>query len=292
MYDRRLDAIVAAAKSGSFTQAAAQLNISTPALVKQVSGFEAEYGVTLFKRSHAGVELTAAGYLLVEDACQIIRYANDALRRARNSNGAGNTVRMGVSVTSPGRQTLNLWPKVHELRPDLKLDLVTVGSLYESQRSVMLNLGQTIDIVQTSFSTIRWGGACQLLRLFDVPFFIDIPRTNPLSGQKTIHLAELTGMRIRILRNGNDPMDRLRDEMLEHGNIEVVDVETFSVALFDDAMEKGDAVLTCGAWSGIHPGFRGVRLAWSEMVPTYLAYPLDPSPQVSAFVRTVAQFLE
>lgn len=292
MYDRRLDSIIAAAELGSFSRAAAKLNISTPALVKQVSGFEAEYRVTVFKRSHAGVELTTAGYLLVADAKQLKRSADDALRRARNAASNGRSVRMGVSITSPGRQTLGLWPQVHELCPDLKLELVTVGSLYEPQRSVMLNLGETIDVVQTSYSTVRWGDACQLLHLFDVPFFVDIPRTNPLSSRHQVALSDLAGMRVCVLQHGNDPMDRLRNAMLATPDLEVVDVQKFSVALFDDAMEKGDAVLTCGAWSGIHPGFEGVALKWGEQVPTYLAYPQDPNEQVMTFVNTVAQFLE
>ena len=82
MYDRRLDAIAAASKLGSFTRAAEQLRISTPALVKQVSTFEGELGVTLFIRSHTGVSLTAAGELLVADAEQIIDLSKAALLRA------------------------------------------------------------------------------------------------------------------------------------------------------------------------------------------------------------------
>lgn len=54
VYDRRLEAITAAAELGSFSRAAAKLRVSTPALVKQVSGFEAEFGITLFERSHSG----------------------------------------------------------------------------------------------------------------------------------------------------------------------------------------------------------------------------------------------
>lgn len=38
----------------------AKLRVSTPALVKQVSGFEAEFGITLFERSHSGVKVTPA----------------------------------------------------------------------------------------------------------------------------------------------------------------------------------------------------------------------------------------
>lgn len=68
VYDRRLEAISAAAELGSFSRAAAKLRMSTPALVKQVSGFEAEFGITLFERSHSGVKVTPAGALLVDDA--------------------------------------------------------------------------------------------------------------------------------------------------------------------------------------------------------------------------------
>lgn len=56
--------------------------MSTPALVKQVSGFEAEFGITLFERSHSGVKVTPAGALLVDDARSIMRQSEDALRRA------------------------------------------------------------------------------------------------------------------------------------------------------------------------------------------------------------------
>lgn len=48
MYDRRLDAILAAAELGSFSQAAARPHLSTPALIKQVTGFEQEHRITLF----------------------------------------------------------------------------------------------------------------------------------------------------------------------------------------------------------------------------------------------------
>ena len=94
VYDRRLEAISAAAELGSFSRAAAKLRVSTPALVKQVSGFEAEFGITLFERSHSGVKVTPAGALLVDDARSIMRQSEDALRRTRRAAGDGGAVRL------------------------------------------------------------------------------------------------------------------------------------------------------------------------------------------------------
>lgn len=291
MYDRRLEAIVAAAELGSFSKAAARLNISTPALVKQVTGFEGEYRLVLFERTHAGVKLTPAGEVLVEDARLLIQRSRDALHRARAAGGAVGAVRMGVSITSPGRQTLDMWPEAHMLEPDLRLELVTVGTLYDAQNTVMRNLGQGVDVVQTSFSSVRWQNSCNLLYLFDAPFYIDIPRTRSLSAKPRVGIEDLTGMRVRVLRHGHDAMDRLREAFLRQGNIEVVDVDTFDTALLNDAMEAGDAVVTSGAWSGLHPGLVSIPFDWPEAAPCYLAYPLEPTPQVERFVASIAKIV-
>ena len=181
VYDRRLEAISAAAELGSFSRAAAQLRVSTPALVKQVSGFEAEFGITLFERSHSGVKVTPAGALLVDDARSIMRQSEDALRRARRAAGDGGAVRLGVSMMCPGRQTLSMWSGIHDLEPSLRFEIVPVSDLYDERESVMRSLGREVDVVQSSFSTPRWGDACQKLLIVNVPFYIDVPRTSRLA---------------------------------------------------------------------------------------------------------------
>lgn len=256
MYDRRLVAISAAAELGSFSRAAAKLRVSTPALVKQVSGFEAEFGITLFERSHSGVKVTPAGALLVDDARSIMRQSEDALRRARRAAGDGGAVRLGVSMMCPGRQTLSMWTGVHELEPSLRFEIVPVSDLYDERESVMRSLGREVDVVQSSFSTPRWGDACQKLR------------------------------------HGNDAMDSLRIDLLADGGVDVIDVDSFDFALFNEAEEKGDAVLTCGAWSGVHPAFVGVPFLCGREVPVFLHYPLEPTLQVQKFVNAMAQLLK
>ena len=254
VYDRRLEAISAAAELGSFSRAAAKLRVSTPALVKQVSGFEAEFGITLFERSHSGVKVTPAGALLVDDARSIMRQSEDALRRARRAAGDGGAVRLGVSMMCPGRQTLSMWSGIHDLEPSLRFEIVPVS--------------------------------------VNVPFYIDLPRTSPLARKNRITVADLEGMRLRVLRHGNDAMDSLRIDLLADGGVDVIDVDSFDFALFNEAEEKGDAVLTCGAWSGVHPAFVGVPFLCGREVPVFLHYPLEPTLQVQKFVSAMAQLLK
>ena len=158
--------------------------------------------------------------------------------------------------------------------------------------AVEVDAGREVDVVQSSFSTPRWGDACQKLRIVNVPFYIDVPRTSPLARKTRITVADLEGMRLRVLRHGNDAMDSLRIDLLADGGVDVIDVDSFDFALFNEAEEKGDAVLTCGAWSGVHPAFVGVPFLCGREVPVFLHYPLEPTLQVQKFVNAMAQLLK
>ena len=79
--------------------------------------------------------------------------------------------------------------------------------------------------------------------------------------------------------------------LLADGGVDVIDVDSFDFALFNEAEEKGDAVLTCGAWSGVHPAFVGVPFLCGREVPVFLHYPLEPTLQVQKFVNAMAQLL-
>ncbi len=205
--------------------------------------------------------------------------------------GDGGAVRLGVSMMCPGRQTLSMWSGIHDLEPSLRFEIVPVSDLYDERESVMRSLGREVDVVQSSFSTPRWGDACQKLLIVNVPFYIDVPRTSRLARKTRITVADLEGMRLRVLRHGNDAMDSLRIDLLADGGVDVIDVDSFDFALFNDAEEKGDAVLTCGAWSGVHPAFVGVPFLCGREVPVYLHYPLEPTLQVQKFVNAMAQLL-
>ncbi len=180
---------------------------------------------------------------------------------------------------------------IHDLEPSLRFEIVPVSDLYDECETVMRSLGREVDVVQSSFSTPRWGDACQRLRIVNVPFYIDVPRTSPLARKTRITVADLEGMRLRVLRHGNDAMDSLRIDLLADGGVDVIDVDSFDFALFNEAEEKGDAVLTCGAWSGVHPAFVGVPFLCGREVPVFLHYPLEPTLQVQKFVNAMAQLL-
>lgn len=289
MYDRRIDALLAAQELGSFTRAAERLHVSATALIKQVTGFEREYGVTVFERTHRGVIPTAAGSQLLEDAREIRREATEAMERARAAALGGGSVRLGKSMMAPARETLRLWPEIQSRVPTLRLEIVPVGNLYDSE-SAMLRLGEEVDVLQSSYSTLRWGGSTRLLKIVERPFVVDVLASSPLASLDSIGAEDLRGVRLCVFLHANDAMDDERDH-LESAGVDIRDVDHFDFSLFNEAEREGDAVLTVGSWSGLHPAFVGVPLRCERRVPVFLAYARNPRPEVNAFVRAYEKVL-
>lgn len=70
---RHLEYFLAVAEAGSFTRAAALLNIAQPSLSHTIAALEREVGSQLFVRLGRGVKLTAAGDALLEPARRSVR---------------------------------------------------------------------------------------------------------------------------------------------------------------------------------------------------------------------------
>ncbi|WP_354122629.1 LysR substrate-binding domain-containing protein [Bradyrhizobium sp. LA6.7] len=89
------------ARAGSFSRAAANLNVAQPALSRQVKQLEQELGVQLFERTQRGVELTKAGSLLFSQAEDIIEHLARTLDLVRSSSDAfAGHVALGLAPTS------------------------------------------------------------------------------------------------------------------------------------------------------------------------------------------------
>jgi DNA-binding transcriptional LysR family regulator len=88
---RHLRYFVAVAEELNFTRAAERLGIGQPPLSLQIRQLEEDLGTQLFRRKARGVELTAAGKLLLEEARIILRQVKQAetgvRRRARGETG-------------------------------------------------------------------------------------------------------------------------------------------------------------------------------------------------------------
>jgi LysR family transcriptional regulator, benzoate and cis,cis-muconate-responsive activator of ben and cat genes len=78
---RQLRHFSAVAEYGNFNQAAKHLNLTQPALSRQVRNLENELGITLLERTGHGVVLTTEGKTFLDEAREILARSKLAIRR-------------------------------------------------------------------------------------------------------------------------------------------------------------------------------------------------------------------
>lgn len=81
-----LESYIVIVEEKSITKAAERLNISQPALSKQLKGLESEYNILLLNRTTKGIEVTKAGFHLYNQAKSLIQQSNLIKRELQEMN--------------------------------------------------------------------------------------------------------------------------------------------------------------------------------------------------------------
>ena len=114
------------AKCGSLTRAAEELYISPPAVSQSVKQLENQLGVSLFNRTHRGMELSAQGGKLIFDEVErALALFNEAENRiAQTKASATGTIRIGASDTIFEYFLADKIVDFHERFPAVKIELM------------------------------------------------------------------------------------------------------------------------------------------------------------------------
>lgn len=120
MTDRRLSYIVAAARYGSFTRAAAQVGVTQSAITKSVADLERQLGYEIFDRTARGIIMTDEGKLFVERAARLLEETDELLGVGATSDDPyADVLRIGVCPNSiewlllaPLRKLMARYPQI------------------------------------------------------------------------------------------------------------------------------------------------------------------------------------
>ena len=116
----------AAARSLSFTEAAAELHLTQSAVSRQIQQLEQSLGVLLFERRHRAIVLTEAGRILQRAAVECLERLRDATARLRSQPSP----RQVAMTCTPGFASLWLIPRLaHFTASHPKVDVRVSASL-------------------------------------------------------------------------------------------------------------------------------------------------------------------
>lgn len=295
MYNPQLETFIRVADAGSFNKAAEQSYITPTAVIKQINLLEADLGVKLFERTHRGLKLTKAGASLYNDAKYVIQYCKDSVIRAKNAMQEGdNVIRIGTSPMTPAGVLVELWPKIHELCPEIKFQLIPFENTPENAREILKNLGQNIDVVAGIFDdTMLNVRNCAGFEIFRQPICCAVSIHHRLAGKNRLTVQDLYGERLMLMhRNWSLYVDMLRDDIWQnHSQIQIVDFDFYSVDIFNRCENSNDVLMAVQAWDSVHPLLKVIPVEWNHFIPYGLLHSPTPSEIVERFLSAIQMVL-
>lgn len=295
MYNPQLETFLRVADAGSFNKAAEQAYITPTAVIKQINLLEASLGVKLFARTHRGLTLTKAGMSLYNDAKYVIQYCKDSVTRAKNAMQEGdNVIRIGTSPMTPAGVLVELWPKIHELCPEIKFQLVPYENTPENAREILKHLGQNIDVIAGIFDeTLLNVRACAGFEISRQPICCALSIHHRLASKNRLTVQDLYGERLMLMhRNWSYYVDLLRDDLWQnHPQIQIVDFDFYSVDVFNRCENSNDVLMAVQAWENVHPLLKVIPVEWDHSIPYGLLHCPTPSEPVSRFLSALQTVL-
>lgn len=222
---RHLEYFLAVVDSGSFTRAAASLNLTQPSLSHAISALERELGSALFERIGRGVRMTPAGESLVEPARRVLRafgVARGAVRRTTD----GGQGRLGVIANTLWAvdPLVSIIGEYRQLHPGVQLviaDPVSRSDVLDRVRSGEFNFGLVDGIAPSGILSSR--------RLVERELVAVVPALS-LRPSTRVEVTELLPLGLISTPRGTALRSLVNEELERVGHPGDVAVETAHLA--------------------------------------------------------------
>ncbi|MGD9893080.1 MAG: LysR substrate-binding domain-containing protein [Dehalococcoidia bacterium] len=208
----QLRALVAVARLGSFSEAAAALRLTQPGVSRQVQKVERALGVPLFVRRRDGVTMTVAGQQVVAYAAAVLARYEQLLQELGTQPASLVGELRIVASTTPGEFIV----------PDL---VAAFGARYPSVRShvTITDTAAVVAALRQGPADVGFAGARLPARglryeaIAEDEVVLAVPTNHPLAAQETVALAELTGARFVEREGGSGTLLSLHRALAVHG---------------------------------------------------------------------------
>ena len=291
MYNRELITFIMVADQGSFLKAARELYTTPASVMNQMNKLEKLIGAKLMERTNQGIHLTAAGRSIYNDAKQIIEFADEAIRKARQlTAGQQNVIRTGTSIMRPCKRLIELWEKIDDGSLPFQIHIVPFDDDPAGLDSVLSALGKQIDCFIGPCDSIEWRKQHSILLLDKLPCRVAVPRKHHLAKKKSLSWPDLNGETFMLIKRGDSSvLNQMRDDILEnHPQIKIVDAPNFyDTSIFNECEQMNYLMETLDIWSDIHPSLVTLPMKWDYEMPYGIVYAKKPSSAVREFIDII-----
>jgi len=190
-----LRAFATIADAGGFARAAARLNLSQPALSRQINALETELGVPLFDRIGRRIQLTGEGEDLLRRSRRLLAEAESLGERARSlKTGESGILRVGATPQVIENLLADFLIPYRRHHPGVEVHLVEDGGIRLHSR---LERGD-VHLAMTAVGGTRFEDRL----LYPMHLLAGLSPTHSLSRRRVLEIAELADQPLLLLHRG------------------------------------------------------------------------------------------
>jgi LysR family transcriptional regulator, hydrogen peroxide-inducible genes activator len=201
---RQLRYLAALARHRHFGRAAEDCSVTQPALSMQVRELEREIGAELVERRAGDIALTETGLEVARRSEHILAATHDLIDFARHRGILAGKFSLGMIPTLAPYVLPRVLPSLQAAYPELRPEI------RETQTKTLLHelAGGDLDAVLLAMPTE--GADVETLGLFNDPFLLALPATDPLPARGRVAVEDVDQRRLILLEEGHC----LRDQAL------------------------------------------------------------------------------
>lgn len=189
---RQLRFFIAAAEDGNISRAAQRLNLTQPALSRQIKALEEETGVTLLERGAHSFKLTTAGELLLREGKGLIERA-DLLMARLQGTARMQILRVGYSPTLTAGILAPAMEVFTQRHPKARVELSDLTScemverLQKGEVDVIVTVKPEKEVANVTWETVQLEKWC-----------VVVPRQHALAGKSVLGPKDLDGQKLVV----------------------------------------------------------------------------------------------
>lgn len=193
---RALHCFVTVGEHLSFSRAARGLQLSQPALSRQIQRLEAELGTRLFDRIGRRIALTVAGEDMLAEARPLLEGAESLKARVQQlARGSTGILRIGATPQTLESLVSQLLTRYRRICPDVEVQLVEDGAA---------SLTDHIErgLINVAIAALPRGTTLQGRALFPLGVLAVVPPSHRLASRKVLEVVDLADEPLLLLRTG------------------------------------------------------------------------------------------
>ncbi|HYF36024.1 MAG TPA: LysR family transcriptional regulator [Prosthecobacter sp.] len=196
---RQLRSFIAAAEERNISRAAQRLNLTQPALSRQIKGLEEEMGVALLERGAHSFTLTAAGEMLLREGKGLIERADALVERLQGTTRT-QTLRVGYSPTLTAGILAPAMEVFTQRHPKARVELSDstscemVERLQKGELDVIVTVRPEREMANVSWETVQLEKWC-----------VVVPRQHALAAKNVLGPKDLDGQKLVVYNQKEYP---------------------------------------------------------------------------------------